>query len=97
MDQMSSRALLLVIYLCLVNLLSLWMFGVDKYKAKKKKWRTPELSLIVSAAAGGALGAFIGMKLFRHKTKHMKFQVLVPLFLFLWTALAVWLLLIKKI
>lgn len=97
MDQMSSRALLLVIYLCLINLLSLWMFGIDKYKAKKKKWRTPELSLIVSAAAGGALGAFVGMKLFRHKTKHMKFQVLVPLFLVLWTALAVWLLLIKKI
>lgn len=97
MDQMSSRALLLVIYLCLINLLSLWMFGIDKYKAKKKKWRTPELSLIVSAAAGGALGAFIGMKLFRHKTKHMKFQVLVPLFLVLWTALAVWLLLIQKI
>ena len=97
MEQMSSRALLFVIYLLLINLLSLWMFGIDKYKAKKKKWRTPELSLIVSAAAGGALGAFIGMKLFRHKTKHMKFQILVPLFLVLWTSLAVWLLLIKRI
>lgn len=94
---MSSRAILLSIYLVLINLLALWMYGVDKYRAKKKKWRTPELSLIMSAALGGGFGAFIGMRLFRHKTKHMKFQVLVPLFLVIWTALAVYLYVIVKI
>lgn len=97
MSQLSDQAVLLVIYLVLINVLSLWMFGIDKYRAKKKKWRIPELSLIMSAALGGGLGAFIGMKLFRHKTKHMKFTILIPLFMFLWTALAVWLLFIRRI
>lgn len=94
---MSSERTLLIIYLVLINLMSFIMFGIDKYKAKKRKWRIPEMSLLMSAALGGGLGGFIGMKLFRHKTKHMKFTVLVPLFLVLWIALTVWLLLIVKI
>lgn len=94
---MNSERTLLIIYLVLINLMSFIMFGIDKYKAKKRKWRIPEMSLLMSAVLGGGLGGFIGMKLFRHKTKHMKFTVLVPLFLVLWIALTVWLLLIVKI
>ena len=94
---MSSERVLLIIYLVLINLMSFIMFGIDKYKAKKRKWRIPEMSLLMGSALGGALGGFIGMKLFRHKTKHIRFTVLIPLFLVLWTALTVWLILIVKI
>ena len=94
---MSSERTLLIIYLVLINLMSFIMFGIDKYKAKKRKWRIPEMSLLMSSALGGGLGGFIGMKLFRHKTRHIRFTVLVPLFLILWIALTVWLILIVKI
>jgi uncharacterized membrane protein YsdA (DUF1294 family) len=94
---MSSERYLLIIYLVLINVMSLFMFAIDKLKAKKRKWRISEFALLVSAGLGGALGAFISMKLFRHKTKHPKFRVLVPLFLVLWTALCVWLIVFVKI
>lgn len=94
---MSSERILLVIWLVLINLMSLVMFGADKLKAKKKKWRIPEAALLLSAAVGGAFGGYIGMKLFRHKTKHKQFTVLVPLFLVFWAVLTVWLLVIKEI
>ena len=75
----------LVIWLVLINITSFIAYGADKRKAKKKAWRTPEAVLIALAAIGGGLGAFLGMQIFRHKTKHLKFVILVPLFLILWT------------
>jgi uncharacterized membrane protein YsdA (DUF1294 family) len=60
------------------------IYAIDKWKAKHQKWRIPETTLLCLAMAGGALGAYIGMQLFRHKTKHKKFTFLVPLFLLLW-------------
>lgn len=97
MENWSPQKTLLIIWLILINLISLWMYGSDKYKAKKNKWRIPENALLMSAAAGGGLGAWIGMKLFHHKTLHRQFRIIVPLALILWAALAVWLLLIQKI
>ena len=72
-----------VIYLLLINVVTLLLYGIDKRKAKKKKWRIPEGTLLFFALIGGALGAFLGMHLFRHKTNHRKFTILVPLFLVL--------------
>lgn len=74
----------LIIYLTAINIIAFLAYGIDKYKAKKKMWRIPESTLIGMAALGGALGAFMGMKTFRHKTQHAKFTILVPLFLILW-------------
>ncbi|MDD6212672.1 MAG: DUF1294 domain-containing protein [Clostridiales bacterium] len=71
------------IYLILINIISFIQFGLDKYKARKGMWRIPEATLLLSAAVGGALGAWIGMFVFHHKTKHLKFILCVPLFLLL--------------
>ena len=56
---------------------------IDKVKAKKKKWRIPEATLMGLAAAGGSVGALAGMYTFRHKTLHKKFTVGIPLILIL--------------
>ena len=54
---------------------------VDKLKAKRGAWRIPEATLLAVAAAGGSIGSLIGMKLFRHKTRHLKFTIGIPLIL----------------
>ncbi len=71
-----------------VNLIVFAMYGIDKYKAKKKLWRIPEATLI-GAAVFGVLGALAGMYFFRHKTKKPKFFVTVPVILVLELAAAV--------
>ena len=62
----------------------------DKHKAKKNKWRIPESTLMLTAALGGSVGSLIGMYTVRHKTKHPKFTVGIPLILALQIVLAVW-------
>ena len=56
---------------------------VDKYKAKRNLWRIPEATLMGVAAIGGSIGAIAGMNLFRHKTKHAKFYIGLPVILVL--------------
>lgn len=72
----------LVVYLLVVNLITFFLYGIDKRRAVRKAWRIPESVLIGFAAIGGSVGAFLAMLLFRHKTKHAKFTVGVPLILF---------------
>ena len=81
---------ILLAVLLLVNLLAFALYSIDKLKAKKGAWRIPESTLLLVAFLGGSLGALLGMELFRHKTKHAKFKVLVPLFLILHIALSVY-------
>ena len=81
---------ILLAVLLLVNVLAFALYGIDKLKAKKGAWRIPESTLLLVAFLGGSLGALLGMELFRHKTKHAKFRILVPLFLILHIALAVY-------
>ena len=69
------------IYLIGINVLTFLVYGVDKWKAKRDKWRIPEDTLIWLAVAGGSVGALLGMYLFRHKTKHWKFQIGIPVIL----------------
>ena len=59
------------------------LYGIDKYKAINNQWRISEKLLIGSAFLMGGLGAFLGMMLFRHKTKQLKFKILIPMALFL--------------
>lgn len=70
-----------IIYIFIINIFTFCLYGLDKKKAKKGKWRISEMTLLLTALTGGSLGAFLGMKIFHHKTKHLKFKVLVPLFL----------------
>ncbi|MGN0256124.1 MAG: DUF1294 domain-containing protein [Chordicoccus sp.] len=64
------------------------LYGVDKYKAIRHKWRITEATLIAAAFFGGAPGALLGMLFFHHKTRKWKFRILVPLALTLWTVAA---------
>lgn len=68
-------------YLILINAVAFILMLADKHKAKKKKFRIPEATLMWSAALGGSIGALCGMYLVRHKTKHVKFTVGIPLIL----------------
>lgn len=61
------------IYLAVVNVLLFVLMGVDKQKAKKHAWRIPEKNLLLLGFFGGGLGGLLGMKVFRHKTKHTYF------------------------
>ena len=79
----------ILIFLAVINIITFMLYGIDKAKAKKKKWRIPEAALLTTAFFGGSVGALLGMCLFRHKTKHIKFKILVPLFLILHIALFV--------
>ena len=66
------------IYFIMINIIAFSLMGLDKQKAKKKKWRTPESTLFLAAAAGGAVGAWIGMYVFHHKTHKSKFVFGIP-------------------
>ena len=74
----------LLIYLLIINAVGFVLMLVDKFKAKKKLWRIPEATLMGAAILGGSLGALAGMYLVRHKTKHPRFMLGVPLMLIRW-------------
>ena len=80
----------ILLLLIAVNLVSFALYGLDKVKAKRGLWRIRESTLLLVAALGGSLGALLGMELFRHKTKHWTFKILIPLFLLLHMALGVY-------
>lgn len=78
------------IYLICINLTAFAAFGADKRRAIKGRWRIPERTLLLLALFGGALGALLGMYLFRHKTRKKKFTLGVPLLLIAQAAAALW-------
>ena len=71
----------LLIYLLLINAVGFLLMLIDKYKARKNLWRIPEATLMAVAVIGGSLGSLLGMQLVRHKTKHLKFALGIPLIL----------------
>lgn len=75
-------------YLLIINAVGFALMLVDKHKAKKKRWRIPEATLMTVAALGGSVGSLIGMYTVRHKTKHLKFTVGIPVILALHLVLA---------
>lgn len=81
---------LLLLYLAAVNVLAFVLYGVDKFKARQGRWRISEATLLLLAAIGGALGAWVGMQLWRHKTQHPRFRYGVPLLLLAWLVLLTW-------
>ena len=79
-------------YLLAVNITSFLLYGIDKYKAKKGRWRISEATLLLMAVIGGSIGAWVGMRIWHHKTMHKKFKYGIPLIIILQVALAVYLL-----
>lgn len=68
----------LFLYLLLINALGFLLMLIDKQKARKKKWRISEATLMGVAALGGSIGSLMGMYTFRHKTLHKKFTIGIP-------------------
>lgn len=77
-------------YWGIVNLLTYALFRADKRNAKRHLWRIPESVLLFCSFVGGAAGALLAMYRFHHKTKHKKFTILVPMFLILQIAWALY-------
>lgn len=73
-------------YLAIINAVAIAAYGWEKLCAIRKWWRVPELTLLGLAAIGGSVGALVAMKLFHHKTLHLKFKYGVPLILALQVA-----------
>lgn len=84
---MSEYQRIIIIYLLVINIATFFTYGIDKWKAKKSKWRIREASLLALAVLGGSIGAWIGMKVWHHKTMHKKFKYGVPAILILQLAL----------
>lgn len=77
----------LLLYLAAINLIAFLLYGIDKWKSRHAKWRITEARLLTVALLGGSLGAFLGMKIWHHKTLHPRFRYGLPLILFLHLAL----------
>lgn len=78
-------------YLLAINAVAFIVYGIDKYKAKKAKWRIPEATLLLLAVLGGSIGAWMGMKVWHHKTMHKKFKYGIPAILLIQIALMAYL------
>lgn len=81
--------LFLGVCLLVLNVFGFVQFGVDKQRAQKGQWRISEASLFATALLGGSIGCIVGMKVFRHKTKHKSFTIGMPLILLLQIAAVV--------
>ena len=71
----------LLYYLIAINIVTFIVYGIDKVKAMKGKWRISEATLLLLAIIGGSVGAWLGMKTWHHKTMHKKFKYGLPLIL----------------
>jgi uncharacterized membrane protein YsdA (DUF1294 family) len=78
-------------YLVIINIIAFIVYGIDKLKAKRGKWRITETTLLLLAIIGGSIGAWCGVKVWHHKTLHKKFRYGIPLIIALQTAMVVYL------
>lgn len=81
---MNNITKLILIYMGVLGFITFIMYGIDKAKAKAHKWRIPERVLLGMSMIGGIVGGWLGMYVFRHKTKHLKFYVVQILASILW-------------
>ena len=82
--------MVLVSYAVIINIVGFIIMRLDKMKAKSGAWRISEDNLLLIALLGGSVGIFIGIKICRHKTRHIKFTVGVPLIFLLQIAVLLW-------
>jgi uncharacterized membrane protein YsdA (DUF1294 family) len=83
---------IVLVYLAVITVVTFLVYGIDKWKAQRKRWRIPESVLLGLAVIGGSVGAWLGMKIWRHKTQHKKFKYGVPAIFVAQVAVVVWLL-----
>ncbi len=75
--------MIIIYYLLAINAVAFFAYGIDKLKARKGWWRIPEATLLLLAIIGGSIGAWLGMKVWHHKTMHKKFRYGLPLIILL--------------
>ena len=91
-ELLTTPAGALAVWLIAINLVTFAVYGIDKRRARRGAWRVPEKTLFLLPLLGGSIGALLGMRVFRHKTKHWYFVWGVPAILLVQIALAAWLL-----
>lgn len=79
---------ILLIYLAVANVLTFCLYGIDKRRARRSRWRISEATLLWLAVLGGSLGAWLGMRAWHHKTQHKKFRYGIPLIIIAQIAVA---------
>lgn len=82
--------------IALINFITFIVYGIDKYKARKGKWRILENSLLLLAVIGGSIGAWLGIKIWHHKTMHKKFCYGIPLVILVQVAILTYFFLIQQ-
>ncbi|MBE5964891.1 MAG: DUF1294 domain-containing protein [Lachnospira sp.] len=82
--------IIFVAYLVVINLIAFAIMGLDKNYAAKGKWRIPEKTLFLPVLLGGGIGGVLGMRVFRHKTKHWYFAIGFPLIMVIEYALLIY-------
>jgi hypothetical protein len=82
----SQIQIIVLFHLLIINLIAFILYGIDKKRAIRNEYRIRESVLLWMARLGGAIGSWLGIKLFRHKTKHTKFRIVVPLWVVIWVA-----------
>lgn len=85
----------LLLALLLINAVGLLLMRLDKEKARRRRWRISEATLFTVALLGGSVGVLVGMYAFRHKTKHRRFTIGVPVILLAQLVLAGYLLFLR--
>ena len=85
----------ILLYLLIINAAGFLFMLADKWKARKNRWRIPEATLMTVAVLGGSIGSLLGMYTVRHKTKHLKFTLGIPLILAVQIVAAVWILIYR--
>lgn len=89
---MSNLTKISFLYLVAINVVTFFIYGIDKWKAKRSTWRITETYLLLLALLGGSIGAWLGMKAWHHKTLHKKFKYGIPLIFIIQLAVVMWIL-----
>ena len=87
--QIGIPLMIILGYLLIVNVVGFVLMYVDKKRAQNNRWRIKEATLFLTAAIGGSIGSMLGMKVFRHKTKHLSFLIGMPAIFIVQVALVV--------
>ena len=79
----------MIYYLIIINIISFIIYGIDKYKSIKHKYRISENTLISLSIIGGVFGSILGMIIFHHKTKKIRFKISIPIILIIWICILI--------
>jgi uncharacterized membrane protein YsdA (DUF1294 family) len=82
---------ILLFFIFSINVITFFVYGIDKLRAKKGMWRIPESTLLLLAIVGGSIGAWCGVKTWHHKTMHKKFRYGIPFIMAVQTGLCLYL------